>query len=333
MTETALPRRVLLAGSVVALAAPALAQAQTQAQTQAPWPSRPVRVIVPWPAGGAADLTGRIYADALSRKTGQPFVVENRGGATGVIGEQAMIQAPADGYTIMNESTPISITPWLMRDLPFSPQREFLPVFQTMSVPQLMLVHPSVQARSVAEAIALIRAANGSFPIGSSGIGSMQHLVMELFLRGVGLQASHVPYRGGGPALADLLAGSIPMYFGNVNSAVQYVRNGNLRALAHTAGTPRINAFPELPALSETIPGFETAEWNGIFVRVGTPPEIVQRLSVLLNEIVAEPGIQQTLRNGDLTAGPNTPEQFAAFFRAQSEKWQKFIAETGIRVE
>lgn len=325
MPKLSLPRRALLAGSAAALAAPALAQA--------PWPNRPVRMVVPWPAGGAADLTGRIYADALSRKTGQPFVVENRGGATGVIGEQAVIQAPADGYTIMNESTPISITPWLMRDLPFSPQREFLPVFQTMSVPQLMLVHPSVRATSVAEAVALIRAANGSYPIGSSGIGSMQHLVMELFIRGAGLRATHVPYRGGGPALADLLAGSIPMYFGNVNSAVPHVRSGGLRALAHTAGTPRIQAFPDLPPISDTIPGFETAEWNGIFVRTGTPPEIVARLGALLNEIVVDPAIQQTLRNGDLTAGPNTPEQFAAFFRAQSEKWQKFIAETGIRVE
>jgi tripartite-type tricarboxylate transporter receptor subunit TctC len=325
MPKPLLPRRAVITGSAAVLAAPALAQA--------PWPNRAVRMVVPWPAGGAADLTGRIYANALSQKTGQPFVVENRGGATGVIGEQAVIQAPADGYTIMNESTPISITPALMRDLPFSPAREFLPVFQTMSVPQLMLVHPSVPARSVAEAIALVRAANGNFPIGSSGNGSMQHLVMELFVRSAGLQATHIPYRGGGPALADLLAGSIPMYFGNVNSAVPHVRSGGLRALAHTAGTPRINAFPELPALSETLPGFETAEWNGIFVRVGTPPEIVARLSALLNEIVVEPAIQETLRNGDLTAGPNTPEQFAAFFRAQTEKWGKFIPEANIRLE
>jgi len=320
-----IPRRALLAGASAVLAAPALAQSD--------WPNRPVRVIVPWPAGGAADLTSRIYANALSQRTGQTFVVENRGGATGTIGEQAMIQAPADGYTIMNESTPMSITPALMPDLSYSPLREFLPVFQTMSVPQLLLLHPSVPARSVRELIELIRASNGNFPAGSSGIGSMQHLVLELFLRGAGITANHIPYRGGGPALSDLLAGSIKMYFGNVNSAVAHVRAGSLRALCHTAGTPRINAFPDLPALSETLPGFETAEWNGVFVRVGTPPAIVARLSAVLNEIVVDPAIQQTLRNGDLTASPNTPEQFAAFFRSQSEKWQKFIAETGIRIE
>lgn len=319
------PRRALLAGAAATLATPALGQA--------PWPNRPVRMIVPWPAGGAADLTGRIYANALSQKTGQPFVVENRGGATGTIGEQAMIQAPADGYTIMNESTPISITPALMRDLPFSPLREFQPVFQTMSVPQLLLLNPAVPARTVPELIELLRRSGGNVAAGSSGIGSMQHLVLELFLRGAGVTANHIPYRGGGPALSDLLAGSIQMYFGNVNSAVEQVRSGSLRALAHTAGTPRINAFPDLPALSETLPGFETAEWNGIFVRVGTPAEIVARLSALLNEIVVEPAVQQTLRNGDLTAGPNTPEQFSAFFRAQTEKWQKFIAEAGIRLE
>ncbi|WP_421993750.1 Bug family tripartite tricarboxylate transporter substrate binding protein [Roseococcus sp.] len=319
------PRRALLAGAAATLATPALGQA--------PWPNRPVRMIVPWPAGGAADLTGRIYANALSQKTGQPFVVENRGGATGTIGEQAMIQAPADGYTIMNESTPISITPALMRDLPFSPLREFQPVFQTMSVPQLLLLNPAVPARTVPELIELLRRSGGNVAAGSSGIGSMQHLVLELFLRGARVTANHIPYRGGGPALSDLLAGSIQMYFGNVNSAVEQVRSGSLRALAHTAGTPRINAFPDLPALSETLPGFETAEWNGIFVRVGTPAEIVSRLSALLNEIVVEPAVQQTLRNGDLTAGPNTPEQFSAFFRAQTEKWQKFITEAGIRLE
>ncbi|MBS7810354.1 Bug family tripartite tricarboxylate transporter substrate binding protein [Roseococcus pinisoli] len=321
----AMSRRSILTGSAAVLATPVLAQA--------PWPNRPVRMVVPWPAGGAADLTGRIYANALSQKTGQPFVVENRGGATGTIGEQAVIQAPADGYTIMNESTPISITPALMPDLRFSPLREFQPVFKTMSVPQLAMVHPSVPARTLPELIALLRTANGNFAAGSSGIGSMQHLVLELFTRGAGVQVNHVPYRGGGPAMSDLLAGSIKLYFGNVNSSVAHVRAGSVRALAHTAGTPRINALPDLPAMSETLPGFETAEWNGIFVRTGTPPEIVQRLSALLNEIVAEADIQQTLRNGDLTAEPNTPAQFDTFFRGETARWARFIAEANIRLE
>ncbi|WP_424814685.1 Bug family tripartite tricarboxylate transporter substrate binding protein [Roseococcus sp. YIM B11640] len=325
MTIASVSRRGLGLGAAAALAAPALAQA--------PWPNRAIRMVVPWPAGGAADLTGRIYANALSQKVGQPVVVENRGGATGTIGELAVAQAPADGYTIMNASTTISFIPSLMKDLAYSATRDFLPVFQTMSVPQLLLVHPSVPARNAAELIALMRAANGNFPAGSSGIGSMQHLVLELFLRGAGVRANHVPYRGGGPALADLLAGSISMYLGNVNSAVAHVRSGGLRALAHTAGTPRINAFPDLPPLYDTIPGFDTAEWNGIFVRTGTPPDIVARLSAMLNEIVVEPGIQQVMRNGDLTAGPNSPEQFAAFFRSQSEMLQKIIVETGMRLE
>jgi tripartite-type tricarboxylate transporter receptor subunit TctC len=325
MPKPLFPRRALLAGSAAALAAPALAQS--------PWPNRPVRVIIPWPPGGAADLTGRIYCNALSQKTGQAFVVENRGGATGTIGEQAMIQAPPDGYTLMHESTPISVMAALMPDLRFSPVREFVPVFQTMIVPQLMLVHPSNPARTPADLIAQMRQADGDFAAGSSGIGSLQHLALELFLRAANVKANHIPYRGGAPAATDLLAGSIKLYFGNVNSTISYVRDGNLRALAHTSATPRITALPELPALSETLPGFSSAEWNGFFFRTSTPPEIVQRLSALCNEIVVDPAIAAQLRSVDLTAEPNTPAQFAAFFRGESEKWQKFIAETGIRME
>ena len=320
-------RRAALSGALglAALASPASAQA--------PWPSRPVRMIVPWPAGGAADLVGRIYANALSQRTGQPFIVENRGGATGTIGEAAMIQSPADGYTIMNQATPISVTPALFAGQRHSPEREFIPVFQTMSVPQLVLVHPSSTARTPADLIALMRAANGDFPAGSSGIGSQQHLVLELFLRQAGVRANHIPYRGGAPALTDLVAGQIKLFVGNVNSAVSQVREGNVRALAHTGARPRINALPDLPALSDTLPGFATVEWNGIFLRTGTPAPVVERLSALLNEIVVDPAIQQTLRSGDLTAEPNTPEQFAGFFRAESTKWQQFVRDANIRLE
>ena len=308
-----------------ALAAPAFAQST--------WPNRPVRMIVPWPAGGAADLVGRLYAQALATRTGQTFIVENRGGATGTIGEQAMIQAPADGHTIMNQATPIAVTPALFTGQRHVPEREFIPVFQTMTVPQLVLVKRNSPARSVAELIALMRQANGSFAAGSSGIGSQQHLVLELFLRDAGVRANHIPYRGGAPALTDLVAGQIELFFGNVNSAVAQVRDGQVRALAHTGAKARINALPDLPALSETLPGFATVEWNGIFLRTGTPAPVVERLSLLLNEIVADAGFQATLRASDLTAEPNTPAQFAEFFRAESAKWQGFVRDANIRLE
>jgi tripartite-type tricarboxylate transporter receptor subunit TctC len=324
MTHTPFGRRLALAAPL-ALATPALAQS--------PWPSRPVRMIVPWPAGGAADLVGRLCAQALATRTGQPFIVENRGGATGTIGEQAMIQAAPDGYTIMNQATPISVTPALFTGQRHIPEREFIPVFQTMAVPQLVLVRRNSPARSVAELIEIMRRANGNFAAGSSGIGSQQHLVLELFLRDAGVRANHIPYRGGAPALTDLVAGQIELFFGNVNSAVAQVRDGQVKALAHTGARPRINALPELPALSETLPGFATVEWNGIFLRTGTPPGVVERLSALLNEIVADAAFQQTLRASDLTAEPNTPEQFANFFRSESTKWQAFVREANIRLE
>ncbi|UPY37983.1 tripartite tricarboxylate transporter substrate-binding protein [Sediminicoccus sp. KRV36] len=329
MKELRSGRRAMLAAPL-ALVAPALVK---PAGAQAAWPNRPVRMIVPWPAGGAADLVGRLYAQALAQRTGQPFIVENRGGATGTIGEQALIQAPADGTTIMNQATPISVTPALFAGQRHVPEREFIPVFQTMSVPQLVLVERNSPARNVAELIALMRAADGDFAAGSSGIGSQQHLVLELFLRQAGVKANHIPYRGGAPALTDLIAGQIRLFFGNVNSAVAQVRDGQVRALAHTGARPRINALPDLPALSETLPGFATVEWNGIFVRVGTPAPVVERLSALLNEIVADAAFQQTLRASDLTAEPNTPEQFAGFFRSESAKWQSFVREANIRLE
>jgi tripartite-type tricarboxylate transporter receptor subunit TctC len=233
----------------------------------------------------------------------------------------------------MHESTPISVMAALMPDLRFVPLQEFVPVFQTMIVPQLMLVHPSNPARTAADVIAQMRQADGDYSAASSGFGSLQHLALELFLRAANVKANHIPYRGGGPATTDLIGGQIKLYFGNVNSAITYVRGGQLRALAHTSAQPRIVALPDLPALSETLPGFSSAEWNGFFFRTGTAPEIVQRLSALCNEIVVDPAVAEQLRSVDLTAGPNTPAQFSAFFRGESEKWQKFIAETGIRME
>lgn len=329
MNHPPLGRRAALA-LPAALAAPGFA---APALAQAPWPNRPVRIIVPWPAGGAADLVGRLYAQALAARTGQPFIVENRGGATGTIGEQSLIQAAPDGYTIMNQATPISVTPALFTGQRHVPEREFIAVFQTMSVPQLVLVERNSPARNVAELIALMRRADGDFAAGSSGIGSQQHLVLELFLRDAGVKANHIPYRGGAPALTDLIAGQIRLFFGNVNSAVAQVRDGQVRALAHTGARPRINALPELPALSVTLPGFATVEWNGIFCRTGTPAPVIERLSALLNEIVADAAFQQTLRASDLTAEPNTPEQFANFFRSESAKWQAFVRDANIRLE
>ncbi|MDB5412208.1 MAG: tripartite tricarboxylate transporter family receptor [Rubritepida sp.] len=329
MTEVlkSIPRRALMtaAAGLAALASPALAQPA--------WPNRTVRVIVPWPPGGAADLVARLYTNAMTQRTGQPFVVENRGGATGTIGEAATMQSPADGYTIMNQSTPMSVTPALFPGQRYSPAQEFIPVFQTMSVPQLVLVNNDSPARTPAELIALMREANGDFPAGSSGIGSLQHLALELFCRAAGVRANHIPYRGGAPATTDLIGGQIKLYLGNVNSTATYVRDGALRALAHTAATPRINALPDLPPLSDTLPGFTTAEWNGVFVRTGTPAPIVAQLSALLNEVVVDPAVVEALRAGDLTAGPNTPEQFAAFFTAESTRWQQFVREANIRLE
>jgi tripartite-type tricarboxylate transporter receptor subunit TctC len=289
-------------------------------------------VIVPYPPGGTADAAARIFFAPVSQRLGQPFVIENRAGATGTIGAAAVAQAAPDGQTVLYDATGLSVTPALLPRLPFSPMRDFVPVFQAVRVPQLLLVHPSSKAKDVAGLIALAKATRGGLDAGSAGNGSVQHLVLELFARTAGIPVNHVPYRGGAPALNDLIAGQLQLYFGNVNVSAPFVRDGALRALAHT-GRGRLAALPDVPPLSDTLPGFETYEWNGVFLRSGTPQPIVARLNEALNAALAEPEVAEKLRTADLQASPNTPEQFAAFFREQSEKWQRFVREADIKLD
>jgi tripartite-type tricarboxylate transporter receptor subunit TctC len=195
-----------------------------------------------------------------------------------------------------------------------------------------LLVHPSSSARDVTGLVALAKATRGGLDAGSAGNGSLQHLVLELFARTAGVPVNHVPYRGGAPALNDLVAGQLQLYFGNVNVSAPFVRDGALRALAHT-GSGRLAALPDVPPLSDTLPGFETYEWNGVFLRSGTPQPIVARLNEALNAALAEPEVAGRLRAADLQASPNTPEQFAALFREQSEKWQRFVREADIKLD
>ncbi|MDJ0388559.1 tripartite tricarboxylate transporter substrate binding protein [Roseomonas sp. E05] len=322
-----LRRRAALLATPMLLLSGHMSRAQESA-----WPKRPVRVIVPWPPGGTADVVARLLFTSVAEATGQPFVIENRAGATGTIGAAVAAQAAPDGYAVLYGSTGLSVEAALFTNLSYSAQRDFVPVFRSITVPQLLLVNPKVKASTSAELIALSKATPGGLNGASAGIGSIQHLALELFSRQSGAPVNHVPYRGGAPIYADLMSGQVDLYFGNANGPTAFLKEGTLRALAQT-GRGRLASLPDLPPLSDTLPGFETYEWNGVFLPKGTPAAIVTRLNTLLNAAQAQPEIAAKLRAQDLLTEPNTPEQFAEFFEAQSERWQGFVKQAGIRLE
>lgn len=321
-------RRAVLLG---ALAVPVLA-APGVLRAQAAWPQRPVRVIIPWPPGGGADTVGRILFARVSETLGQNFVIENRPGATGSIGAAAAARSPADGYTVLYDATGLSINPFLMPNMPFDIRRDFETVFLAAVVPNLLVVTPTVPVRTVQDVIALARATPGGLNWASSGNGSAQHMALELFRQMTGIQVNHVPYRGGGPALTDVIGGQINFFFSNASASTGHVRSGALRAVAHS-GTGRLGTLPDVPAVAETLPGFEAYEWNGAFVPRGTPAEVVQRLNAAMNDAIAHPPVAERLAGLNVGTRRNTPEQFRAFLEGELTKWERVIREGNIRIE
>ncbi len=327
-TPALIDRRTALAGGLAALAAPVIAPGIARAQA---WPARPVRVVVPYSAGGGADTVGRILFQKLASLTGGSFVIENRGGAGGTIGANAVATAEADGYTILFDASAHASNPTLFPRLPYDTVKAFRPVFLAAVVPNVLVVHPSVAEKTVADIIAAAKRAPGKIDWASSGNGSAQHLALELFKSMAGVEITHVPYRGGGPALNDLVAGQIKYFFSNLSSSIEHIRGGLLRAVAHTASTP-VEVMPGLPAVADTLAGYQALEWNGVFVPAGTPDAVVARLSSVLNEAISDPAISARLTSLSVTSRPNTPDEFAAFVRAEMEKWGPIIRSANIRL-
>jgi len=297
------------------------------------WPSRPIRLIVPFPPGGGTDLVGRSVGNKLSEALGQKIVIDNRGGAGGNIGTELAAHAEPDGYTMLIGNIGIAINPTLYGDkLRFDPKRDLTPVTWSSDALNILMVHPSLPVKNVKGLIVLARARPGELAFSSSGVGAADHLAGELFNRMLNVRTIHVPYKGGGPAAVDLAAGNVQFSFNTASAQTALWRAGKLRALA-VLSPKRQPLFPDLPAVAETVPGYAVNNWYGFFVPANTPRPIVDRLSSEINRILKLPDIVSLHNAGGVIPMGTTPEEFARFIDAQSQKWAKVIKEAGIRLE
>ena len=318
-------RRALLA-ALVALLAASPAAAQT-------WPQKPVKLVVPFAPGGSNDIMARLVGQKLSERLGQQFIVDNRPGASGIIGTDAAAKSEPDGYTVLMMSLTLAVNPSLYAKLPYDTEKDLVPVSLVASAPLMLVVHPSLPAPSVKEFIAYARAQPDKLNFGSGGAGTTPHLAGELLKSMAGLKVTHVPYKGGGPALADLVGGQIQFMLENIPSTLPFVKGGKLRALAVTA-LKRSPLVSDLPTLDESgLKGFEIVGWNGFFVPAGTPPAIASKLHAEVVKVLALPEVKDRLAGLGADPVGSSPDEFAAFLRAEMRKWAKLVKDAGIKVE
>ena len=298
------------------------------------YPTKPVRMIVPFPAGGATDIVGRLIAQKLTEAWGPQVIVDNRGGAGGTIGSDIAAKSPPDGYTILvGTSSTHAIAPSLYSKLAYDPVRDFAPVTLIANATILLAVHPSVPAKNVRELIALAKRQPNALSFASSGNGGISHLVGEQFKSLAGIQVLHVPYKGDTPALIDLVSGQVSLMFGTAVSFLPYVKSGRLNALAVT-NPKRSPIAPNVPTVAESgLPGFEALQWFGIFAPAGTSKEIVARLNAEIVKILRLPDVRERLSSLGADVVGNTPEQFAEFQRADAAKWAKVVKQSGAKIE
>jgi len=307
-----LPRRKFLHLAAGAAALPTVAR---NAWAQA-YPSRPVLLIVPFAAGGQGDILARLIGQWLSERLGQPFVIDNRPGAAGNIGTEAVVKSPPDGYTLLLASTTNTINATLYDKLNFNFIRDIAPVATISRNTHVMAVHPSMPAKTVPEFIAYSKANPGKINMASAGSGSTSHVIGELFKMMTGINLVHVPYRGAGPALVDLLGGEVQVMFASMSSSIEYVRTGKLRALAVTTAT-RSPVLPDIPTVAEFVPGYESSFWTGVGAPKNTPAEIVDKLNKEINAALADPKMKARLAELGATALPGSPVDFGNELRSQ----------------
>lgn len=319
--------------SVLLLTAMAIGWPSAFAQQN--YPARPIRVLIPFPAAGAADTIGRTIAEPLAAQLGQSIVIDNRPGAAGRLATEMLAKAEPDGYTLLVGGVgPISISPSLYRKLPYDADRDFLPITMAAELINVMVVNPSIGgAGGIQQFVDWARKRPGNVRFGSSGPGQLDHLAGEFFQRLAGVTMTHVPYKGGGPALVDLVSGDIQVMFATYVTAVPHIRSGRLRALAVI--TPKRQALlPELPAVGESVPGFGISNWNGIFAPAKTPRHIADRLFTEINKAMLAPEVKKRQNAvGIVPGGSASRAEFVKFIREDTRRWAKIIRESGIKVE
>ena len=313
----------LAAGAAALSAVSRIAQAQT-------YPTRLVRVIVPYPPGGPNDILARLMSQWLSDRLGQPFVIDNRPGAGSNIGTEAVVKASPDGYTLLVVGTNSAINATLYETLNFNFIRDIAPIATIIRQPQVMLVNPSFPAKTVPEFIAYAKANPGKINMASAGNGTAPHVAGELFKMMTGVDMIHVPYRGGGPALTDLLAGRVQVMFLGPVGSIEYIRAGKLRALAVTTAT-RSDALPDIPTVGEFVPGYESSSWFGVGAPKNTPAEIVERLNKEINAALADPKMKARFADIGATVFASSPADFGRLVAEETEKWAKVVKFAGIK--
>ena len=295
------------------------------------WPNRPVRLVVPFPAGGSTDVAARTLAEKLSRSLGAQFVVENRAGGGGAIGIAEVARAAPDGYTVLVAPDAITTLPVVVKDLPYDTLRDFTAVTQITTQPLAVVVHSAVPAKSVQELIAYAKANPGKISFAHSGTGSGQHMSGELLKKMAAIDIVHVPYKGGGPAVQDLVGGHVPMGVLGSTPLIPHHKAGAIRILAFTS-KERFAAMPEIPTLHESgFPGFDTGQWLGLLVPRGTPNEVIQRLHKASAEALGQAEVKERLAQSALSAVGSSPKEFEALIRADLERWMKLGRELGIQ--
>ncbi len=321
-----LPTRGL---SLAAAAGLALASAGLHAQG---FPTKPIRMMVPFPAGGGSDTMGRIIGQSLGERLGQSIVVENRPGAGGSIGADVVAKAQPDGYMILLGSTSELVQyPNVNPKIPYNPLRDFAPISLVGSVPMVLIVHPSLPVRSVKDLVALAKARPGELNFGSAGNGATTHLAVELFALLTGVRMTHVPYRGSVMAVTDLVAGNVQLVIPPMPAALAFIKAGRARALAVTTGK-RAPVLPDVPTMQEAgVKGYETDLWTGILAPAGTPPAVVNKLHDEIVRVAALPEVKEALGRQGATANTSTPQEFSAFMKAEFAKWARVVKEANVR--
>jgi tripartite-type tricarboxylate transporter receptor subunit TctC len=326
-----IPRRTALAAFAATVLAAAAPAAHAQAQ---PWPSKPVRIIVPYPPGGPTDIVARLVGQRLSERLKQPFVIENRAGAGGNLGAEAAAKSPADGYTLLLGTTAHAINPSLFKSLGYDIRKDFVPIALLTSIPLVLVVPAASPAATVADVVALAKSKGGGLPYASSGNGQSTHLAAELFASMAGAPMTHVPYKGSAPALTDLAGGQVALMFDTMLSAMPQVKAGRLKAIAVTSAV-RAPSAPELPTVADAagLAGYEATAWNALFAPAGTPPEVSAALAAAVAEVLAEPETRQRFAADGAIAGSGTPAALGTFLGREIDKWRGVVQRANVKVD